>query len=81
MLKIENYINGELCEPLSNLYLNNFDPSTGEVYSLIPDSSGDDVNLAVEAAKKAFPGWSKKSAEQSHELTQIIPLSNRSAMR
>ncbi len=78
MLKIENYINGELCEPLSNLYLDNFDPSTGEVYSLIPDSSGDDVNLAVEAAKKAFPGWSKKSAEQRHDyLIKIAALIER----
>ncbi|MEJ7860807.1 MAG: aldehyde dehydrogenase [Pyrinomonadaceae bacterium] len=78
MLKIENYINGELCEPLSNLYLDNFDPSTGEVYSLIPDSSGDDVNLAVEAAKKAFPGWSKMSAEQRHDyLIKIAALIER----
>ena len=78
MLKIENYINGDLCKPISNLYLDNFNPSTGEVYSLIPDSNRDDVNLAVEAAKKAFPGWSKTSAEQRHDyLMQIVALIER----
>lgn len=67
MLKIENYIAGELCKPISNKYLDNFNPATGEVYSLIPDSNADDINLAVEAAKKAFTVWAKTSAEQRHD--------------
>ncbi len=55
MLKIENYIGGELSAPASGEYLDNFNPATGEVYSLIPDSDERDVEKAVEAAKKAFP--------------------------
>lgn len=64
MLQIENYINGELVQPASETYLDNFDPSTGEVYSLIADSDDRDVHLAVEAAKAAFQGWSTTSAEE-----------------
>ncbi len=78
MLKIENYINGELCKPISNIYLDNYNPSTGEVYSLIPDSDAADVNLAVKAANKAFPAWSKTSAEQRHDvLMKLVSLIER----
>ena len=68
MQKIKNYINGELVLPYSNTYIDNYNPSTGKVYSLIPDSDQKDVNDAVEAAKKAFPEWSAKSKEKRSEL-------------
>jgi aminomuconate-semialdehyde/2-hydroxymuconate-6-semialdehyde dehydrogenase len=73
--KIANYINGELCEPVSGEYLDNYNPSTGKVYSLIPDSDGDDINKAVEAASKAFPVWSEFTAEKRYEY--LIAISNR----
>lgn len=68
MKKILNYIGGRLTAPLSEQYLDNYDPSTGTVYSLIPDSDAGDVDAAVEAAKNAFPGWSKKSVEERHDI-------------
>ena len=78
MLKIENYIGGELIEPVSGAYLDNYNPATGEVYSLIPDSDEADVAAAVEAAKKAFPIWSKMSAERRHDvLMKIVTLIER----
>ncbi|MBK9639518.1 MAG: aldehyde dehydrogenase [Bacteroidetes bacterium] len=58
MQKIKNYINGVLVEPISENYLDNYNPSTGKVYSLIPDSDEQDVELAVKAAQEAFPLWS-----------------------
>ena len=54
MLKIKNYINGELIEPTGKQYIDNYNPATGKVYSLIPDSDEKDVELAVEAAQKTF---------------------------
>ena len=54
MEKILNYINGELVEPISKNYLDNYNPSNGQVYSLIPDSEKADIEKAVEAAKEAF---------------------------
>ncbi len=72
MEKLQNYIGGELTAPVSNEYLENYDPATGEVYSLIPDSDERDVDSAVEAAKKAFPVWSKMSAEQRHGILMKI---------
>ncbi len=78
MQKIENYIGGELLAPVSENYLDNFNPACGEIYSLIPDSDERDVERAVEAAKKAFPVWSKMSAETRHDyLMKIVALIER----
>lgn len=72
MIKIENYIGGELVQPASGEYLDNFDPSTGDVYALIADSDDRDVHLAVEAAKAAFPSWSNTSAEARHDILMSL---------
>jgi len=58
MQKIQNYINGELVAPVGGQYMDNIDPSRGKVYSLIPDSDEKDVEIAIKAAKAAFPSWS-----------------------
>jgi aminomuconate-semialdehyde/2-hydroxymuconate-6-semialdehyde dehydrogenase len=58
MEKILNFINGKWEQPVSGNFLPNYNPSEGNVYSLIPDSDGRDVARAVEAAKAAFPLWS-----------------------
>jgi len=68
MQKIVNYINGILTEPIGQQYLENIDPSTGQVYSLIADSDHRDVALATEAANKAFPVWSTSTAEKRSKI-------------
>lgn len=72
MKKIQNYIDGELVEPVGGTYLDNYDPSKGEVYSLIPDSDDKDVVLATKAAKAAFPGWSTTAKEIRSKILQKI---------
>ena len=49
-------------------YLENYNPSNGEVYSLIPDSGPEDINLAVEAAKEAFKSWSKTPKQKRSDI-------------
>jgi aminomuconate-semialdehyde/2-hydroxymuconate-6-semialdehyde dehydrogenase len=56
--KILNYIGGQLLEPRSGAYIDNYNPARGVVYSRIPDSDESDVAQAVEAAAGAFPAWS-----------------------
>ncbi|CAN5591287.1 aldehyde dehydrogenase [soil metagenome] len=68
MINIDNYIGGESVQPASGEYLDNINPSTGEIYSLIADSDDRDVHLAVEAARAAFPLWSTTSAEARHDI-------------
>lgn len=72
MKKILNYINGELIEPVSKQYIDNYEPAKGEVYSLIPDSDHEDVELAVKAAKEAFPVWSQTSKESRSKYLRKI---------
>ena len=60
---IQNYVNGKIIGPRSDAYLENVEPATGEVYSQIADSDERDVQLAIDAAKAAFPAWSNTSAE------------------
>jgi aminomuconate-semialdehyde/2-hydroxymuconate-6-semialdehyde dehydrogenase len=67
MIQIKNYINGQLIEPVSKSYLDNFNPANGKVYSFIPDSDENDVELAYIAAKNAFKEWSTTSKEKRSE--------------
>ena len=53
MKKILNYIDGTLLEPSEGNYLENKNPATGKVYSIIPDSGALDVELATKAAEAA----------------------------
>ncbi|MFM7668663.1 MAG: aldehyde dehydrogenase family protein, partial [Bacteroidota bacterium] len=68
MEKLQNFINGTYLEPKSGLYIDNYEPATGQIYSWIPDSDYDDVELAVEAAEKAFPIWSAMSVEERSKV-------------
>ena len=80
MKKLANYINGEDVTPISNRYIDNFNPSNGEVYSMIPDSNERDVEMAYQAAEKAFETWSKIPAEKRfkilNRIAELIDLKN-----
>jgi aminomuconate-semialdehyde/2-hydroxymuconate-6-semialdehyde dehydrogenase len=64
MEKLQNFIDGAYCAPQAGNYIDNYEPATGKVYSLIPNSDAADVETAVQAAERAFPIWSKMSAEE-----------------
>lgn len=68
MQKIKNYIDGELMDPVSNQFIDNYDPAIGKVYSLTPDSDERDIQRAVEAGEKAFPDWSMTPAEKRSRM-------------
>lgn len=69
---IKNYINGELVEPVSEKYFDNFDPAIGAAYGIVPDSDERDVELAVKAAEAAFPAWSNTPVEERSKLMQKV---------
>lgn len=75
MVTIQNYINGKLQAPIAQIYLNNINPAKGEAFGKLPDSNSEDVELAVLAAKKAFPAWSNLSvAERVVYIERIADL-------
>jgi aminomuconate-semialdehyde/2-hydroxymuconate-6-semialdehyde dehydrogenase len=78
MTKILNFIDGQFVEPIGGEYLDNIEPATGKPYSQVADSDARDVELAVAAAEKAFPDWSRTpAADRSLLLLRIADLIER----
>jgi aldehyde dehydrogenase len=70
--RYENFINGKWTPPVGGEYFANSSPVDGADFCEIPRSKADDINLAIEAAEKAFPAWSKTSVtERSGILLKI----------
>ena len=72
MEKLANFINGKYVAPVNNEYIDNYEPATGLVYSLIPSSNSADVELAVAAAQAAFPIWSKMSIDERSAILMKV---------
>ncbi|MGB5418970.1 aldehyde dehydrogenase [Algibacter sp.] len=74
-MKLKNFINGKFENPISNEWIDNYNPSNGEVYGQIPNSSKADVENAYQTAKLAFPSWSQTTFEvRSRILIKISEL-------
>jgi aminomuconate-semialdehyde/2-hydroxymuconate-6-semialdehyde dehydrogenase len=72
MMKILQFIDGAFVEPASSNYFDDVDPAVGAPYALVPDGNAKDVERAVAAAKRAFPGWSQTpAADRSRVLLAI----------
>lgn len=69
---LENYIGGNLIAPLNGKFIDNTDPSTGEVYGQVPDSDNKDVEAAVHAAQRAFRDWSITPVEKRFAVLNKI---------
>lgn len=67
-MNIQNYINGQFTDPISNEWLDNYCPSDGEVYGKIPNSSIEDVEIAYQSAKSAFGLWSQTTLEERSRI-------------
>lgn len=65
---IQNFINGNFHNPIQDNWIDNYNPSNGEVYGQIPNSSKDDVENAYIAAKSAFPSWSQTTLEERSRI-------------
>jgi malonate-semialdehyde dehydrogenase (acetylating) / methylmalonate-semialdehyde dehydrogenase len=55
---VNNFIDGKFVPPVIEDYLPVHDPSNGKEIARVCISSSSDVDMAVDAAKAAFPGWS-----------------------
>ncbi|MCL7989182.1 aldehyde dehydrogenase [Sphingobacterium sp. lm-10] len=70
--RYDNYIGGKYVAPVNGKYFDNISPIDGKVYTQVAHSSKEDLDLAVDAASKAFATWSKTSAtERSIILNKI----------
>jgi betaine-aldehyde dehydrogenase len=55
--KLQNFIDGEFVDAADGVTEEVTNPATGEVIAEMPLSTEKDVDRAVAAAKRAFPGW------------------------
>ena len=68
----ENYIDGKWTVPVQGKYFDNISPINGKVFTKVAHSTKEDLELAVNAADKAFKTWGKTSAtERSIILNKI----------
>lgn len=57
----ENFIGGQWVAPTRGEYFDNVSPVDGKVFTKIPRSSVEDIELALDAAHKAKAEWNKSS--------------------
>jgi malonate-semialdehyde dehydrogenase (acetylating)/methylmalonate-semialdehyde dehydrogenase len=55
--KLGYFVNGKSRKSKTKQYYDIYDPNLGEVIAQAPRCTQDEVNSAVEAARKAFPAW------------------------
>ena len=69
---IQNFIDGEFVDPVEGRTEPILNPATGETIAQAPLSSPTDVDRAVSAARRAFPGWSATTpGERSLALLRL----------
>ena len=69
---VKNYINGKSQESVSGQFTDLINPSTGEVFAMAALSNEKDIDLAYNAAAKAFESWKVTTpSERSMALWKI----------
>ena len=73
MLKrLQHYINGEWIDSTGTDVIDVINPATEEVFGQISNGTKEDLDKAVEAAKKAFPSFSQTTREERIEMINRI---------
>jgi hypothetical protein len=72
MKTYQNYINGRSVPSQGDGAIEVLNPATGEVISRVPESTAEDLGMALDAAHDAQPAWAKRPAiERANLLRQI----------
>ena len=70
--RYDNFIGGDWVAPRAGRYFENISPVDGRVFCEVARSDAADIELALDAAHKAFASWSKTSVtERSNLLLRI----------
>ena len=77
--KLKNYVNGEWVDPLGANYLDVENPSTGEIISRVPLTSGEETAAAIEAAHKAYLSW--KDVPVARRVSYLFKLRDLAGVR
>ena len=58
------FINNQWVEPTSKSYMEVINPASGKPLAEVADANTEDVDIAVQAARRAFESWSKTSGHE-----------------
>ncbi len=72
MKQYQNYIDGQWMASNSNEMTAVLNPATEEKIAEVTSSNNEDVDKAVQAAKKAFPDWNKMGVESRLEFLEKL---------
>ncbi len=70
--RYDNWINGQYRAPVRGQYFSNPTPVTGQALCEVARSTAEDVELALDAAHAAAPGWGRMSAGERARLINRI---------
>lgn len=71
-ITLQHFVENKFTATESPKTLDSFEPKTGKLVARIPCASADEVDVAIKAAKAAFPAWSKTPrAERSRYLRRV----------
>ncbi len=57
MIVLNPFIDGKYIESKTDKFQEAFNPSTGEVIAKVPCCTDEEIDLAIQAAKNAYPAW------------------------
>src|SRR5437867_2713541 len=66
---LQNYVGGRWVDPDARTFGDIFNPATGERIARVPLGTAADLDRAVQAALRAFPGW-----RQTPPVNRVKPL-------
>ena len=70
--RYENFIGGAWVAPLEGRYTENLSPVTGKAFTQVPSSTPADIELALDAAHAAFPGWAQRSLTERAAVLNAV---------
>ena len=68
----ENFIGGQWVPPVKGQYFDNLSPVNGQVFTRVPQSTAEDVELALDAAHRAKTRWNASSPAERERLLNKI---------
>ncbi|MFO1029938.1 MAG: aldehyde dehydrogenase [Planctomycetota bacterium] len=70
--RYDNFIGGRWVPPVKGQYFDNVTPVTGKVFCKVARSTAEDVELALDAAHKAAPGWGRTPVAQRAAILEQV---------
>jgi len=75
--RYENYINGQFTPPVNGEYFDVVSPIDGRKFTQAAHSSKEDLEVAVNAAEKAFQTWKDTSSTERSIILKLPTESSR----